>query len=85
MVEKRPGRIWWRKHRSAENRLVALALVTEGPFGQFDVFVYQHDPDGTRRVAEETVQSSPAEAQGRADTLVRQLLHHECTACDGWV
>ncbi len=85
MVEKRPARIWWRKHRSAENRLMALALVTETPLGQFDLFVYQPGPSGTQRMAEETIEGSPECAQRRADALVRELLHHECIDCAGWV
>ncbi len=85
MVEKRPARIWWRKHRSVDNRLLALALVTETPLGQFDVFVYQPGPTGTLRLAEETIDGSPECAQHRADELVRELLHHECNGCAGWV
>ena len=85
MVEKRPARIWWRKHRSAENRLTALALVTETPLGQFDLFVYQPGATGTQRLAEETIDGSPEGAQRRADELVRELLHHECIDCAGWV
>ena len=85
MVEKRPARIWWRKHRGAENRLTALALVTETPLGQFDVFVYQPGPMGTQRLAEETIEGSPEGAQCRADALVKELLHHECVDCAGWV
>lgn len=85
MVEKRPARIWWRKHRSVEDKLLGLALVSETPLGQFDVFVYQPGLTGTLRLAEETIDGSPECAQRRADDLVRELLHHECNACMGWV
>jgi hypothetical protein len=85
MVAKRPARIWWRKHRSVENQLIALALVTEGPFGHFDVFLYAPGPAGTRRIAEDGAVGGPGEAQQRADSLVREILRHECAGCDGWV
>ena len=64
---------------------MALALVTETPLGQFDLFVYQPGPTGTQRLAEETVDGSPEGAQHRADALVKELLHHECLDCAGWV
>jgi hypothetical protein len=49
------------------------------------VFVYQPGLTGTLRLAEETIDGSPECAQRRADDLVRELLHHECSACAGWV
>jgi hypothetical protein len=85
MVAKRPTRIWWRKHRSSDNQLVALALVTEGPFGHFDVFLYAPGAAGTRRIAEDGAVGGPAEAQQRSDSLVREILQHDCVGCDGWV
>jgi hypothetical protein len=85
MVAKRPTRIWWRKHRSSDNQLVALALVTEGPFGHFDVFLYAPGAAGTRRIAEDGAVGGPAEAQQRSDSLVREILQHDCAGCDGWV
>jgi hypothetical protein len=85
MVEKRPARIWWRKHRSAENQVIALSLVTEGPSGHFDVFLYSPGPAGPRRIAEDAATGGPAEAQRRADSLVGEFLRHRCEDCDGWV
>ena len=85
MVEKRPARIWWRKHRSAEDKLMALSLITEGPTGLFDVFLYSPGPNGMRRIAEETVAGSPADVQQKADGLAREMLRHDCADCDGWV
>jgi len=85
MVEKRPARIWWRKHRDVENRLAALALVTEGFGGQLDIFIYRPASARITRVAEETIQGSPGEAQERADALVIELLRHRCAGCDRWV
>ena len=82
---KRPHRLWWRKHRSAEKKLIALALVSEAPLGQFDLFVYQPAPGGIRRMAEETIGCSAEDAQGRADALVRDLLRHECAGCGEWI
>ena len=82
MVEKRPTRIWWRKHRGADNRLAALALVTEALGGQFDIFIYRPASARIARVAEETIRGSSDEAQERADTLVGDLLHHRCDGCD---
>ena len=77
--------MWWRKHRSVENKLLALALVSETPLGQFDVFVYQPGTAGTQRLAEETIDGSPDCARLRADALVRELLHHDCNGCADWV
>jgi hypothetical protein len=85
MVAKRPTRIWWRKHRSSDNQLIALALVTEGPFGHFDVFLYAPGAAGTRRIAEDGAIGGPAEAQQRSDSLVREILRHDCVGCDAWV
>jgi hypothetical protein len=85
MVAKRPTRIWWRKHRSSDNQLIALALVTEGPFGHFDVFLYAPGAAGTRRIAEDGAIGGPAEAQQRSDSLVREILQHDCAGCDEWV
>ena len=85
MVEKRPARIWWRKHRDGHNQLIALALITEGPAGHFDIFLYAPGPAGNRRIAEDAARGGALDAQGRADGLVRRVLRHECEGCEDWV